>query len=168
MRIPAGRAPRVWALLFTAILPVFGGCRTLHADREEWTKTEALDKLRGYYPEILEVTPESISVPNWVQGGKEPLKIRYEDISEVRVTPQVKGFVLWIIVGTLFGPFIYDMEVELKNGWTVPIIKKCRWALSFTPGGYYPNVLIHGYGPGYALDWLRQNAQEKWENPPGK
>ena len=95
-----------------------------------------------------------------------PLVIRFEDIVEVRVVPEAKAFVLWIFVATLYGPFLYDMEVELKNGWTVPVIRKCRWGLSFTPGGYYPNVLIHGYGPGYALDWLRQNAQEKWEKSP--
>ncbi|MEK7469592.1 MAG: hypothetical protein AAB074_19640 [Planctomycetota bacterium] len=166
MRIPAWRELRFRAVLVVALLPVLGGCRALHADREDWNKQEALDKLRGHYPEILEVTEDSISVRNTVEGGKEPLKIRYEDIVEVRVVPQVKGFVLWIFVATLYGPFVYDLDIELKNGWTVTVIKKCRWALSFTPFGYYPNVLIHGYGPGHALDWLRQNAQEKWEKSP--
>ncbi len=163
MQISSCRALAARVLLLVAIIPVFTGCRALHADREDWTKEEALDKLRGYYPEIQEVSADGISVPNRVKGGSNPLMIRYEDIVAVRVTPQTKAFVLWIFVATLYGPFLYDMEVDLKNGQTVTIIRKCRWALSFTPFGYYPNVLIHGYGPGYALDWLRQNAQEKWE-----
>ena len=147
------------AVLGAVLIAGASGCRSLHADHDEWSKEEALDQLRGHYPEIIEVGDDSISVPNWVQGGRKPLVIKYADIVDVQVKPQAKAFVLWPITATLYGPFLYDMSVTLKNGWTVPIIRKCRWATGFTPMGYFPNVLVFGYEPGYALDWLRQDAQ---------
>ena len=147
------------ATLGIALIAGASGCRSLHADHDQWTKEEALQSLRGHYPEILEVGDDHISVPNWVKGGREPLVIKFADITDVRIRPQVKGFIYWPFTATLYGPFVYDMSVVLKNGWSVPIIRKCRWAMNFTPMGYFPNVLVFGYEPGSALDWLRQDAQ---------
>ena len=144
------------------------GCRTLRADPDDWTRVEALSALRGHYPEILEVKDTSITVPDprshWWK--KRSLVIPFSDIESVRVVPEGKWFVVWIFTAGIYGPLVYDLEVILKNGMTVPLILHCRWGLGFTPLWIYPNILIHGYGTGYALDWLRQNAEADEVEPP--
>ena len=142
-------------LLLAAVAP---GCRTLNADPGDWTREEALSALRGYHPEIQEVGDHFISVPDPSERGAPPLIISFSDIDSVRVVPEGKWFVLWIFTAAIYGPLCYDLEVTLMNGRTVPIIRHCRWGLGFIPFWIYPNVLIHGYGPGFALDWLRQDA----------
>ncbi|MBI2920031.1 MAG: hypothetical protein HYY18_02980 [Planctomycetes bacterium] len=154
---------RIWIVL--ALAAVAPGCRTLVADAGDYTKDEAIDKLRGYYPSIQEVTDTHISVPNYIEGGNTPLIILYSDIVRVRIVPQAKWFVLTIFVGTIYGPLVYNLEVELKNGWKVPVIFNLRSGLNLVPLWIYPNVLIHGYGPGYALDWLRQDAAAREAEP---
>ena len=157
---------RVWVVL--ALAAVAPGCRTLVADADDYTKEEALDKLRGYYPSIQEVTDTHITVPNYMERGGTTMIIRYEEIVRVRIVPETKWFILTILVGTIYSPLVYDLEVELENGWNIPVIFNLRSGLNLVPLWYYPNVLIHGYGPGYALDWLGQDAQAREAEPDEK
>jgi hypothetical protein len=159
-----GSARPACVLLFAlAVLP---GCRTLHADPEQYTKKDALNALRGYYPVIQEVNDRYISVPDWIGGSTVPVVILYEEIAYVRVYPQVKWMFLWFFTAGICGPMWHNLEVVLNTGVSVPIIFNCRWGWNFIPFWLYPNILIHGYGPGFALDWLRQNAQSGGSTEP--
>lgn len=137
------------AILLLVLL--VGGCRTLHADREDFTKASALEALHGYYPLITKVHDDGIELLS-LSGDS----IKYADIAEVRLVPKTFFIVFSPFCGFIYGPFHYRLIVTMKTGEDVVVISSCRFALNLLPLWLYPNMLIHGYEPGFALDWLRQ------------
>jgi hypothetical protein len=132
------------------------GCRTLHADREDFTKAEALAELRSKYPS-MRWRDDYFTPPH----GDPDRQLHYDEITEVRVKPIVPMFFLSPFTGFIFGPWWYGLWVTTKDGEEVKIYPLIRVGLNVSLIGLYPNVLIHGQTAGFALDWLRQYSGEK-------
>lgn len=141
------------------------GCRTLHSDREDFTRESAIAELKGYYPAILKYDEHSITVTDWAERGN-PIQIRFADIESVRLVPRAGFIVLWPFTLGIAGPLWHYIEIETTDGRQIEVLRACRPGLNLFWLWLYPNVLIHGHELGFALDWLRQFADEPVSNTP--